>query len=502
MVTIPTTDRKYYDTTRKVNAMAEYAGALLPAAKQYQQVVYEAEKSHLVAEESKAKLEMNELTTNWRLQNLRNPFNEESLQQLQVEYDAIISQHRENIDPVLRDKWDMVGNKLKSDFQMSNQTWGFEQKTKNTVVDFNDYVDNTVKLSASNKNATMSDVIHSGQQQLIDGASENFPTVQPKVAAESISKGTKSLVEETFYDRLNEHNFQDIYAFIKEQKSLPANQRLVDEKTLFKMEEETKKAHKKHLNERYANGEDIKVLQSEFPGWIPNKNIKPVKTNKNQKEMRYDDFQKILKEKISELKKTHNKLEYTDLEGKAKEDYEFHVLTEMMDIKQQVMNSTKIKEKDKLSMLQIIYATAYDETLKDDVLRIYNNFDKITDTSLWDGIKFIAGFGGDKDPFAAIPPETQFDIAKSGNKASEQIINILSQAKPGDAEHNNNLVSQADDVVLSFLKKTLTSIYGFDFVNKDLKVGDTIQIPYLGNRLYTFMGYTENDVLVKPMQKG
>lgn len=501
MATIPTTDRKYYDTERKVSAVAEYAGALLPAAKQYQQIVYETAKSHLVAEESKAKLEMNELTTNWRLQNLRNPFNEESLQQLQVEYDAIISQHRDNIDPVLRDKWDMVGNKLKSDFQMSNQTWGFEQKTKNTVVDFNDYVDNTVKLSASNKNATMSDVINSGKQQLIDGASENFPTVQPKVAAESISKGTKNLVQETFYDRLNEHNYQDIYAFIDEQKSLPANQRDVDEKTLFKMEEETKKAHKKHLNERYARGEDIKVLQSEFPGWIPNKNIKPVKTNKNQKEMRYDDFQKVLKEKIRNLKKIYNnESKYRDLEGKAKEDYEFHVLTEMMDLKQQVMNSTKIKEKDKLGMLQTIYATAYDETLRDDVLRIYDNFDKITDTSLWGGIKFITGFGGDKDPFAAIPPDTQFDIAKSGNKAAEQIIDILSQVKPKDEEYNKNLVSQADDVVLSFLKKTLKSIYDFDFVNTDLKVGDTIQIPYLGNRLYTFMGYTANDVLVKPMQ--
>lgn len=508
MATIPTTDRKYYDTERKVNAVAEYAGALLPAAKQYQDFKNKQEEAKLKLKESQAKLDMNELTQAWRIQNMDDPSNPESLLQLQIEYDSILSQYREKVDPMFRNKWDSIGMNLKNNFSILNQNWGFKQSIDNEKDGFKIDAETTRKNVVFEK-LTPKETSQKIRDEVTSKGGESFTSVPTQdVALTATNEAEKGFVD-SFNYHLGMKNFGVIKAWLDEESETPPESRNVSDKTLNNMKKKLNTEWNKDLLRRYKNGEKLEVLQKEKPDFVPAKNVKQEKQNtvKKPKEMRHDDFQKLLKEKIRKLKKIHNEQEYLDLEDKEKDDYEFHVLAEMVDIKQQLMNSTKIKEEDKSSMLQILYATAYDETLQDDVLRIYENFNKITHISWFDGAKFLIGLGGDNNPPAAILHETQFDIANNGNKAAEQIINILSQvkpidkeSKPEDIEYNNNLISQADDVVLSFLKKTLTLIYGFDFVNNDLKVGDTIQIPHLSNRVYTFMGYTENDVLVKTIQ--
>ena len=147
MVQIPTTERKYYNTTTKVNTLSAYAGALLPAAQDLQNTIKEQQEIKISSLGLEARIKMSDATNQWRLDNQSNPNDPTALKDLQNTYNSILSEYRGQIDPLYRSSWDIQGNKLKASFDLNNQEWGFKQRQINAENDIKRDMENYYKLA-------------------------------------------------------------------------------------------------------------------------------------------------------------------------------------------------------------------------------------------------------------------------------------------------------------------------------------------------------------------
>jgi len=558
MVTIPTTDRKYYDTTRKVNAMAEYAGALLPAAKQYQQVVYEAEKSRIYTEESSAKLEMNELTTNWRLQNLRNPFNEESLQQLQVEYDAIISQHRENIDPVLRDKWDMVGNQLKSNFQISNQTWGFNQTIRNEKEDFDTFAKNTVKNVSYDKGLTPSEAANATIATVIDhGAS--LQTVSDKDVAEKASKAGRESFINMFRYYLDNGNTFLAEEFLNEQsgKKLNDENRVLTDKDISSLRndiEKAKKTEKKLFNEKLLVGEVTREeLEDHYKKYPDQKAVHKQKkykepldklTPKQEKPKKgdIDDFEKTIEDSFSKNDEAYeiypkgsffgylNKLKEATLEIltgdtriKNRDEYESNNFKIAQILCDDINNSKNLLDEDKVKLKKVIAHQLTDRNYSDDISSIMAEYETILGSygTYQVDVEYNAyGVLPGESPMYANSTksspvkEVKRTLSETAERYMQRVVDEMSNITDREkylSTLKNKTVSENDEfnsirdqrmetiqeIQKEFLMESISNSYGVPLsVLRNLKKGDTFALPAINNHTVVFNGWTTTDMIV------
>ena len=135
MVHIPTTERQFYNTTPKVNTLATYAEALLPAAKQYQQEVQKQQDIKIDTNTTKARIEIDNLNNQWRMANQANPDNPEAKMQLQSDIQDVLNRYGEGIDPSAKMKWNIAANKLSSAYELANNQWSFQQRAENAKLD-------------------------------------------------------------------------------------------------------------------------------------------------------------------------------------------------------------------------------------------------------------------------------------------------------------------------------------------------------------------------------
>ena len=180
MAKIPTIERQFYNTQKKVNTLSAYAGALLPAAKQLQAMVKEQQDIKIDKLSVDARMRMNDVTNEWRLANQSNPNDPNALQDLQNQYNSILSEYRGQIDPIYRGQWDIVGNKLKGAYDMQNQTWAFAQRQENAKNDIAESMDNYYKLAYSyGQNGSTAEAMADFQvsyDKLLDYGAKNLGT--------------------------------------------------------------------------------------------------------------------------------------------------------------------------------------------------------------------------------------------------------------------------------------------------------------------------------------
>lgn len=216
MAHIPTTERKYYNTEKKLNTLAAYSSAMLPAAQNLQEVIAQQEEIKMDSYALEARMEMNEITNNWRIQNENNPTDPTALKDLQSQYDDVLGKYREQVDPLYRYNWDIAGNKLKGAFDLQNQEWGFAQKQKNARANIARSVDNYIKLAyqygqEDSEAEAMADFTQS-YQKLLDYGAKNL-------GAEDAAKLLGSY-QETFYksylDGLVEKNPEKALEMLKD----------------------------------------------------------------------------------------------------------------------------------------------------------------------------------------------------------------------------------------------------------------------------------------------
>lgn len=184
MVHIPTTERQFYNKTSKVNTLATYAEALLPAAKQYQQEVQKQQEIKIDTNTTKARIEIDNLNNQWRLQNQANPDNPEAKLQLQNDIQDVLNRYGEGIDASAKMKWNIAANKLSSAYEIANNQWSFQQRAENAKLDVAENINANLQLARTagrggDLQSGVADYVNS-YNQLYKYASQNMGETEAK----------------------------------------------------------------------------------------------------------------------------------------------------------------------------------------------------------------------------------------------------------------------------------------------------------------------------------
>jgi hypothetical protein len=147
MVHIPTTERQYYNTTKKVNTLGAYASALSGAADDYRKELVKQQQIKVDTESTKMRVESDKFVQEWRLANQANPDNEEAKAQLQSGLQEIYGRYGNNIDPIAKMDWDIAVNKINSAYEMANNQWAINQRAQNTKLDVADGMNANFELA-------------------------------------------------------------------------------------------------------------------------------------------------------------------------------------------------------------------------------------------------------------------------------------------------------------------------------------------------------------------
>lgn len=184
MVHIPTTQRRFYDNSTKVNSLSSTAGALLPAAQELQRVYAQQQDIKIDTNATKARIELDNLNNQWRLQNQANPDNPEAKMQLQNDMQEVLARYGNDIDASAKMKWNIAANKLSSAYELSNNQWSFQQRAQNTKLDVAENINANLQLA---RNAGRSGDLESGlgdyvnsYNQLFKYASQNMGATEAK----------------------------------------------------------------------------------------------------------------------------------------------------------------------------------------------------------------------------------------------------------------------------------------------------------------------------------
>lgn len=184
MVHIPTTSRKFYDNSVKADSLGLTARALLPAAKQFQQEMQRQQDIKIDTNMTKARLELDNLNNQWRLQNQANPDNPEAKMQLQSDMQEILARYGNDIDASAKMKWNIAANKLSSAYDLSNNQWSFQQRAENAKLDVAENINANLQLArnagrAGNLEDGLADYVLS-YNQLFNYAKQNMGETDAK----------------------------------------------------------------------------------------------------------------------------------------------------------------------------------------------------------------------------------------------------------------------------------------------------------------------------------
>lgn len=149
MVRIPTTERQFYNTVKKVNTLGAYAGALKPAAQEYKQTLLNQQKVKIDTNLTKARIELDNLNNQYRLDNQGNPDNPDAKLKLQQDMRNVLNRFGAEIDPIAKLEWERSANKLASGYDISNNDWAFKQRAENAKVDVAENINANLSLARS-----------------------------------------------------------------------------------------------------------------------------------------------------------------------------------------------------------------------------------------------------------------------------------------------------------------------------------------------------------------
>ena len=135
MVRIPTTDRQFYNTTKKVNTLATTAGALLPAAQSVQKTLVDQQKIRIDTNATRGRAEADELVRQLQLEYQRTPNSAEYKAKLHDGLNEIWKKYGQDVDPLMQGQWAQMTNKLNMAYDDASNQWAFKQRQENAKFD-------------------------------------------------------------------------------------------------------------------------------------------------------------------------------------------------------------------------------------------------------------------------------------------------------------------------------------------------------------------------------
>ena len=149
MVRIPTTERRFTNTVSKVNTLGAFADALKPAAQEYKQTLLDQQKIKIDTNLTKARIELDNLNNQYRLDNQRKPDNPEAKLKLQQDMRNVLNKYGADIDPIAKLDWERSANKLTSGYEIANNDWAFKQRAENAKLDVAENINANLSLAKS-----------------------------------------------------------------------------------------------------------------------------------------------------------------------------------------------------------------------------------------------------------------------------------------------------------------------------------------------------------------
>ena len=149
MVRIPTTERRFTNTVSKVNTLGAYASALKPAAEEYKQTLLDQQKIKIDTNLTKARIELDNLNNQYRLDNQGKPDNPEAKLKLQQDMRNVLNKYGADIDPIAKLDWKRSANKLTSGYEIANNDWAFKQRAENAKLDVAENINANLSLAKS-----------------------------------------------------------------------------------------------------------------------------------------------------------------------------------------------------------------------------------------------------------------------------------------------------------------------------------------------------------------
>ena len=276
MVSIPTTQREFFNTQPKVNTLGAVASALEPAAKTYKRQLVEQQRVKIDTESTKARVEIDNLVNQWQLQNQLRPDDPEARAQLKSDIQDILNRYGSQIDPVAKMDWDRTAGKLSSAYELGMNTWARNQRAENVKLDVAENINANLTLArnsgrSGNLDAGLSDYINSYHQlynyasrnmgetearkllldyeeefmgSFITGLSETDPQAamealkRPEIAASFKNQGAQDVMMKIVNKQIALRNFQNkTNEFLTEQKLATELDNLPTDKALQVLEE-------------------------------------------------------------------------------------------------------------------------------------------------------------------------------------------------------------------------------------------------------------------------
>lgn len=176
MVTIPTTDRQFYNTERKENGLFAYSEALEQPMKQLERVIEGQEKLKIKAFQVEAQNKINTATKEWETENASNPNDPVALTELYQTYDDILGESRDFIDPMYRQQYDIEMGALKAKYMLGVENWALKQRGKNALLDAQKIVDSSVK-----------EIYNKTSQGDFEGATQSYTDASESIKNDAIS---------------------------------------------------------------------------------------------------------------------------------------------------------------------------------------------------------------------------------------------------------------------------------------------------------------------------
>lgn len=149
MVRIPTTERRFTNTVSKVNTLGAFANALKPAAQEYKQKLLDQQKIKIDTNLTKARIELDNLNNQYRLDNQGKPDNPEAKLKLQQDMRNVLNKYGADIDPIAKLDWERSANKLTSGYEIANNDWAFRQRAENAKLDVAENINANLSLAKS-----------------------------------------------------------------------------------------------------------------------------------------------------------------------------------------------------------------------------------------------------------------------------------------------------------------------------------------------------------------
>lgn len=140
MVHIPTTDRKFYDNLTKVDSLGLTTSALMPAVKDMQKTFMQQQQIKIDTNSTKARVEIDEFTNQWRLNNQANPNNQEARKEWQNGVQEILNKYGSEIDPIAGQSWNLTATKLTESYNQGLNQWALAQNAENVKLDIADNI--------------------------------------------------------------------------------------------------------------------------------------------------------------------------------------------------------------------------------------------------------------------------------------------------------------------------------------------------------------------------